>query len=136
MICFATIWTNEYYVRLRSNIWADLYLVIDPNKKSFSRFQWGATFFQNISAMKRIYVNFFLLTRNLDLGLMNDRYYYKKTRSNEIVLRFQNKLMVLVVLTNCFRKKIFNFFFLNFAFIYFIFVVQELIVSIQRSSYF
>ena len=43
--------------------------------------------------------------------------------------------MVLVDLTNCFRKKFLNFF-LEFCFNYFIFVVQRLIVPIKSSSYF
>ena len=102
-------------------------------RKVFLDFNGARLFFQKISAMKRFLCKFFLLTRNSDQGLMNDRYYFEKTRSSEIILRFQNKLLVSVVLTNCFRKK-FSIF-LNFAFICYIFVVQQLFVPIQISLF-
>ena len=94
-----------------------------------------ARLFSKYFRYEEVFFLFFLLTKNSDQGLVNERYYFKKTRSNEIELRFQNRLLVLVVLTNSFRKKNFNFF-LNFAFICYNFVVQQPIVPIQRPSYF
>ena len=103
-----------------SNIPAYLVPAMDHYNKCFFSFLMGRDFFSKYFRIVSVFHVNFLLTRISNQDSIDDRHYLKKLGPTRLYCGFWVELKVTMALTNCFRKKTFLYF-LNFAFICFLF---------------